>query len=337
MKTQIFIITNIFLFLISCGTSVQVWNKGDIEPPYLTSIEMTAPQSIELTFHEEVHLDIEDIDISENVRAVGIQMNQKKIEIQIEPPASMGAEYQFEATVRDTAGNSVLIVDTIYGYNGTIPQMRISEFICEGSKTKGDKVEIAILSDGNLAGTTLQQGVGSDYTVRVIFPELAVRAGSYLVVHFKPFPLSNLAPETERKDQSTHEQAYDDSWDFFSDQDVGLSNTNSNLVLLKNPRGAILDAVVYSTKEDDTEHQYRGFAQSSTFLGASKLYDEGAWTGESSEILPSDTVNPMDSTTTRSISRNSLLEDTNSKHDWHITPTSGSTFGQDNTDDVYMK
>jgi hypothetical protein len=53
------------------------------------------------------------------------------------------------------------------------------------------------------------------------------------------------------------------------------------------------------------------------------------------QLRPEDVVDPEDSTATRSMSRGSDGADTDTAADWHITPTSGYTFGGPNTDEVY--
>jgi hypothetical protein len=72
-------------------------------------------------------------------------------------------------------------------------------------------------------------------------------------------------------------------------------------------------------------------------LKAEELHSEGGWQIEGESIAPEDGVNPDDSTSTRSICRNSSSLDTNRREDWHITPARGATFGGRNGDDVYVK
>ena len=66
------------------------------------------------------------------------------------------------------------------------------------------------------------------------------------------------------------------------------------------------------------------------------IADEGGWTFSGALIAPEDCVNPDDSTATRSICRDSSFTDTDDKSDWHIVPTSSSTFGSINSDEIYI-
>ena len=61
-----------------------------------------------------------------------------------------------------------------------------------------------------------------------------------------------------------------------------------------------------------------------------------AWVHAGDHIAPEDAIDPDPSTATRSISRSSTSIDTDGRIDWHITPTSGATFGEVNTDEVYV-
>lgn len=335
MRVQFLRISACALFFFSCGVSARIWNKGDVSPPQLQSLMMLDKNTIEFIFDEEIKLREEDIFFKSNSEIEELRVEKERFEIDIIPQTIAGEEYEFKATVKDSVGNTMLIIDAFYGYNGAIPDMVISEFTCEGSKRNGDKVELAVLSEGNTAGMVLQEGGMLHFAQQIRLPPLKVRKGEYIVVHFRPDPLENIENEEKSMADSVHPQAHDQAWDVFSGKDKGISNTNATLSLLSYPRGPLVDSVIYSTKSDDAEHAYRGFSSSKAFNWASEVAAHGAWKAKGEELFPSDAVNPKDSTSTRSISRNAVLEDSDSKADWHITPTRGSTFGEKNSDAVY--
>ena len=62
----------------------------------------------------------------------------------------------------------------------------------------------------------------------------------------------------------------------------------------------------------------------------------GGWLFSGDLIAPEDCVDPDPSTATRSVCRNSVSDDTDSRTDWHTVPTSMSSFGSVNTDEVYV-
>ncbi len=327
----------------SCKLSTKLWNGGDTSPPLLEQSTITT-DALELYFNEPIQEEVIFRLPQEHEHIISsISVLQKKIRVTLTSTIA-GKEYQFETTVHDITGNSSIIVDSFYGHNERVPTMLISEFICEGSKTNGDKIELAILSDGNTAGMVLQEGIGNTITLAVTLPALEVKKGEFIVVHLRPYPQENIQSELKHIAESTHKQAYTTAWDVFSTQDKGISNTNATLVLLSHPKGAVMDAVLYSTKTDKAEASYKGFGTNKTYYWAQQLLATKAWgttnnNGETEQVIakPSLAVNPYHSTTTRSISRNAQLDDTNTKRDWHITPTRGSTFGKQNTDEEYSK
>ena len=70
-------------------------------------------------------------------------------------------------------------------------------------------------------------------------------------------------------------------------------------------------------------------------FGAVELVAHGGWSISGQSVCPEDAVNPDGSTGTRSICRASVPSDTDTASDWHIVPTRGSTFGEENSDQVY--
>ena len=343
MKTLILLFTIAYILLASsCKLSTRLWNGGDTSPPLLEQMTIT-DTLLELYFNEPIQKESIFTVQKEYENIISdISIIRKKMRISLSSTIA-GQEYNFETIVYDTAGNSSLIIDNFYGHNNRIPAMLISEFTCKGSKKNGDKVELAVLSDGNTAGIVLQEGVGDNYTIAVTLPALEVKKGDFIVVHFRPYPSQDIKNEITSKIESTHKQAYDSAWDIFSTQDKGISNTNATLTLLTHPKGKIIDAVLYSIKQDKQKDPYYGFGASKAYHWAQQLLDTTEWkkdTNSGEEInntiaTPSLAINPKKSTSTRSISRNTQLNDTNTKKDWHITPTRGATFGKQNTNEEY--
>ncbi|HAK47482.1 MAG TPA: hypothetical protein DCO79_16375, partial [Spirochaeta sp.] len=102
--------------------------------------------------------------------------------------------------------------------------------------------------------------------------------------------------------------------------------------------GKLIDAVLYSNRTSSSDENYDGFGSSRMLDKAVQIVTEGGWTasGDEGKPRPEDGINPDDSTATRSICRSSEPVDSDSKTDWHIVPTSNSTFGEINTDDEYV-
>jgi hypothetical protein len=77
-----------------------------------------------------------------------------------------------------------------------------------------------------------------------------------------------------------------------------LSNTNASISLVNLSNNTVLDAVIYSTRDDDETHKYKGFYRSSILTWAEEIVQAGAWNIADTirGVFPSDGVNPKDST-----------------------------------------
>ena len=213
--------------------------------------------------------------------------------------------------------------------------MIINEFTTQGSGSHPDLVEIRVLSDGNLAGACLYEGVPGNWDQRYVFPDVTVSADDYIVVHFKPQGIPEEVDELVRPDVSGGYDAHPAAWDFWVTGGTGLSGNNGVITLCENPVGGIIDGVLYSNRTSSSDERYRGFGSTAVMERADALVAAGAWIAAQTQVRPEDAVNPEDSTATRSIARMSSGRDTNTKADWHITPTRGLTPGLPNVDAVY--
>ena len=250
-------------------------------------------------------------------------------------PPDPGIEHAIEAQVADPAGNHLRFVARFYGLNEMLPAMIINEFTTQGSGSHPDLVEIRVLTDGNLAGSCIYEGVPADWDQKFVFPDLSVSAGDFIVVHFKPQGSPDEVNETVGSDESGGYDASPEAWDFWVPGGTGLSGNNGVLTLCENPVGGIIDGVLYSNRTSESDDRYRGFGSTAVMERADYLVAEGAWMA-SGLVRPEDAVDPEDSTATRSIARGTDGADTNRRSDWHITPTRGLTPGSENTDAVYV-
>jgi hypothetical protein len=105
--------------------------------------------------------------------------------------------------------------------------------------------------------------------------------------------------------------------------------------LYERPGGPIIDGLLYSNRTSDSDDRYRGFGTSDVLERAEELVRDGGWRIAGALVAPEDGINPEGSTATRSLCRSSASVDTDSRSDWHIVPTRGSTFGADNSDEEY--
>jgi hypothetical protein len=318
----------------------------DFTPPSVVGLEVTGPRKIVARFSEVTSA--EQAYVSAELGDVEVSADGRSLVFETRHAGAPGRAYQIEAVVSDEAGNTVSFIETVYGYNPNLPEVLINEVTTQGSGNHPDMVELRLLSEGNLAGLTLYAGAPGEHDGRMVFPAAQLPADSYVVVHFKPEGLPEEVDETTDPTTSGGLDATDSGWDFWVPDGSGLSGNNGAVSLYDQPGGRLLDAIVYSNRTSDSDERYRGFGSKSALAMVDRVAADDGWLPEAApeaeasaarngvQLRPEDAVDPEDSTATRSISRGSDAADTDTAADWHITPTSGYTFGGPNTDEVYV-
>ncbi len=326
--------------------------NADLAPPRIVSLGFQGPSQLTIGFSEQFELVADSLIRGETLLGteVGVTYARRPADdllgatapdasvhellFSFSSPPDPGTEHSIEAQVADPAGNHLRFVARFYGLNELVPAMIINEFTTQGSGKHPDLVEIRILTDGNLAGSCIYEGVPGDWDEQFVFPDLNVSAGDFIVVHFKPQGVAEEVDEIVRRDESGGYDASPEAWDFWIPEGSGLSGNNGVLTLCENPIGGIIDAVLYSNRTSASDDRYRGFGSRKVMERADYLVAEGAWTANGL-VRPEDAIDPEDSTATRSIARGTDGADTNHRDDWHITPTRGITPGTVNSDEVY--
>ena len=352
--------------LVSCAPlpPIPFVTDADIAPPVITDIRMPADTELHLHFDEEVELVGEALSsdgaqvsearvesvaaghdegapettgngVAEDVGDGGAPASVSRLRFTFAPPPAPGVEHYVEAQVRDEGGNNLRFLASFYGKNALLPAMIINELTTQGSGNHPDLVEIRVLTDGNLAGAVLYEGVPETGSSGWSFRTWRSKAGDYVVVHFRPEGTEEEINETARRDTSGGLDSSPEGWDFWVEDGSGLSGNNGVISLCENPFGGYLDVVVYSNRTSESDERYRGFGSRKVMERADAVFAAGAWSAAGVQIAPEDAVNPDPSTGTRSMVRGSDGADTDSASDWHITPTRGLSPGLENTDEVY--
>lgn len=324
---------------ISCAPlpPIPFISEADLAAPLVVDLRLAGPLELEVAFDEPVSVVAGPLG-SASVGEVTLRAAEEPapaIGFRFATAPSPAVEHHVEAQVADVAGNHLRFVARFYGLNPMLPAMLINELTTQGSGNHPDLVEIRVLTNGNLAGACLYEGVPGNWEQRFVFPSVDVVAGDYLVVHFKPEGLPEEVNETVSRDASGGLDASPEAWDFWVDGGTGLSGNNGTISLCENPLGGYVDAVLYSNRTSDSDERYRGFGSTKVMDRADALAAAGAWTFAGEAIAPEDAVDPEPSTATRSMARGSDGADTNARSDWHITPTRGLTPGTVNTDEVH--
>ncbi len=241
---------------------------------------------------------------------------ENKLFIHLPSPLSPMEKIRVRSLVCDKMGNTTSIEGTAYGKNFEVPKLLINEFTTKGSKNNPDKVEIKVLSEGNLAGVTFYNGMYNHFDFFYTFESLPVHAGDYIVLQFQSPP--------EEPQINT----------FFGGEE-GLGSNNGVLSLYASPNNEIIDAVVYSNRSNDSDTEYGGFGTRKVYEMVQELAESNQWENNG-HILPELVIRSENSTATRSFNRLEGREDTNSSDDWYIVATRESSFGYANSTNYYQ-
>lgn len=306
---------------------------ADFAPPVVVGMQLADAVHLEVEFDEPVRL-VEGPRGSSEISVAAASVDTTRLLIRMEAAPSPERVHHVEAQVADESGNHLRFVARFHGLNALLPAMLINEFTTQGSGRNPDLVEILILTDGNLAGAVLFEGTPESWEQRFVFPSVDVRAGDFVVVHFKPQGVPDEVTERLRADESGGYNA-SGAWDFWVEGGTGLSSNNGVLSLSENANGGYLDAVLYSNRTSASDEPYRGFGSRAVMERADALQAAGQWIASGQAIAPEDAINPDPSTGTRSMARGSDPSDRNSGSDWHVTPTRGLSPGAPNTDEVH--
>ncbi|MFW5729813.1 MAG: hypothetical protein ACOCYG_09110, partial [Spirochaetota bacterium] len=308
---------------------------GDLHPPQLQALAMESPHLIVARFNEVTSVSPEDIAIQPDLGTLQVTAENGTVTVRTERPAEVGRPYTLEATARDEAGNTLTFMLRVTGYNPSPARLIINEFTCQGSGNHPDMVELLVTDGGNLGGVVFYAGSPSEHAGSLTFPAVQVESGDFILVHLKPEGIDQEINEIDATDESGGLNAHPEARDFWSAEPTGLSGNNGAVSVYAYQDGPVLDAVIYSNRSYDPEARYGSFGTKAAQVMIEEVAEDGGWRIAGETVRPEDAVDPEDSTATRSISRGSDSEDTDTAGDWHITPTRGSTFGSVNTDETY--
>jgi hypothetical protein len=319
----------------ACGPVPELRDPSaiDLVPPVLLGVTTQSAGLVLLRFDDPPWLVPDSVSTPSELRLTESWTQDRDLHMRL-VPQSPGKEYVIELRVRDEAGNSNNLVVTFRGHNGRVPSVLINEFTTRGSKAHPDMVEIKVLEDGNMGGVVAYQGTPDDWSDRFIFPALEVQSQDFLILHFRPQGLAEEIDEVVDRGVSGGIDASPLAYDFWIPGATGLSGNNGVVSVYERVGGSVLDAVLYSNRSSDSDTRYGGFGTRETETRALAIVAHGGWFAEQQPVRPEDAVNPEGSTATRSLCRRSA-EDTNTRHDWYIVPTRGSTFGAENGDEEY--
>lgn len=322
------------LMVVSCDNIENIVSYDrDLKPPAIRNLLVESNKSIIINCNETIYF-IEKAYLSrEGIEIESCELLDNSLKLNFETDMTPGKEYCSEFKIEDKNGNSLSFIAKYYGYNGDIPGLLINEFICKGTKSNPDKIEILVKKAGSMAGVTVFNGVSSDYDSKFVFPDIYVNKGEYIVLRAVSEKYPDEFIETDNINVVNDKKFIKGVRDIRT-SNFSLSSTNGVISLYTEPFGSIIDAVVYSKNRNNEEKKNRNFGLKKTVDRVDIIGNSNEWEYASGCIFPDDTISIEKSTTTRSLNRKSEL-DTNSENDWYTVPTMKSTFGFINCTETY--
>nr|WP_319776828.1 hypothetical protein [uncultured Sphaerochaeta sp.] len=316
MRYFIFAILLTLFLCIGCGcdhqgpSPINLLSAADSTPPTLLKIGSLDQYSACLVFDEPIN-EHEVFLKTRGNRIASKQVEQASLIITFKDAMSLGEPLPLEGRVEDSRGNSTSFSLLLWAKNTNPPSLLINEISTKGSENNPDRVELFVTNRGNLGGVALFAGTEQEYTDRIIFPEVWVERGDYLVIAFSK---GEITTETYRSENQT-----------------GLSAKNGCLTLAANPQwdGTLLDAVIWG---NHTTQTHEGFGSRTLLEQAQFLAEKGHWNSRNADA----SINSSDSTATRTMCRDSQ-KDTNSLDDWYICATRNASFGKRNAEERYQE
>jgi hypothetical protein len=275
----------------------------------------TGTRTATYRFDEMIFCSPDDFRIGSDENSVqSVTTYEEELKITFTRPLVPGFRIVVEGRVSDQFGNTLTFSCGVWGFNARVPEVLINEFTTKGSSTNPDRVELLVLSDGNLAGLTLYDGLSESFDSECILPAYEVTKGDRLIIEYS---------ECLRKEHPIE----------FYGGPVGLGANNGVITLYDSPDGSIVDAVLYSNRSSASDTTYGGFGTSKVQQRALLLEESGQW--DAKPIVPEAGIDSTYSTATRSFCRTENAPDTDSRNDWHIVPTSKASFGYPNSPDIH--
>lgn len=332
-----YVVFLLLTILTACAPSASIDEPPyqlDIQPPEIQSAEVLDERSLRFEFDEEVFTTLDTVEIEPEIAIASADPEAKSLIVRFSEDQTIGSAYTMRLEVADNSGNILSFLYRFTGWNPRVPELLINEINPKGSKSTPDCVELFALTGGNIGGLELVIGTEENLVDSIVFPAIEILAGEYIVVHTKPEGLAEEIDELEALDASGGRLASENARDFWMRDKPGLPGSNGAVTLYRQKGGSILDAVIWSDRDDQPDDERLGWT-SASFPWAKVLGLQGEWEAANDIPLPSEALAVGVSTATRSLCRSSQPVDSNSPRDWHTVPTSGQTFGAVNKDEVY--
>jgi len=298
--------------------------------PVFSGVRALSSTQIAFDFSLPVHATSVHFDPPAEV--VYIEEGQRLI-VTVKDPLPEGSPIMADLLVADEKGNTLSVLTPFRARNDRLPSLHITEIRTEYSKPKVEFIEIFTTSAGNLGALSVITALNGIDRPIYEFPPIEVAQGEYIVLHLRTLEdacVDELTGDVSRSAGIDASPLARDLW--MSGSEERLRKTDG--VALLDQDGTVLDAVLFSeyTTGDWLKNE---LATCSSFLAGAS-----AWTkkdGQSGPVQPQDALGSAATTTTRTICRDELVQDSNRAGDWYVTVTGGATPGLPNRTERYSE
>ncbi len=320
------------IFPVSCKVTEQgivLVNTNDYVFPKLDSYYVTGEKSLRLVFSEKVNLD-------SCILTPEIFISEKRMEtsegcsglcfydLEFAEKFAVGADYKFYGEVTDRIGNTLSFSVPFTGFNGSLPEMEITEVhprytsskLVSGVAYKCEYIELLVKKAGNLAGLELYSANdGSEKSYK--FPAIEVSENEIILVHLRTKEEGSVSELGTDLAISTARYSSNAARDLWQENENSRLGNEMDVILLRNTRdSAVLDAFCYAPS---SALDWKSVEMSEAVLSA---VSAGLWDSDSvSSAVCSDGM-----TATKSFVK--IAEGLAAgKNLWELSKTSGETPG----------
>lgn len=310
---RIILCTILVALALACSNELKLSDEAQ-----LTDKELVRILSYTLVGNDKLYIELSEVAMLAEYEYRGVKHLDGKVDksflIKLEPELALGEVENLSFTIKKASGMATRASLRLIGKNPDIPDCIINELSIKGTSTAPDRIEVLILSDGNMNGVAISDDLylgGFAYR----FPELHVYKGDIIVLYWN----IDTEEQTIRKKDGTRAIYLN------AGSPDTLISTDGMVAMFKDLDGEIIDAIIYS---NDIENEENPYGTEKLEAYAEELIERGEWEG-----------GPVDSslvTSSRVLARFPSSTDSNSAEDWFTTAPRKSTFGEVNTLDVYM-
>jgi len=231
-----------------------------------------------------------------------------------------------EASDKDPPEEEIIDDDDDDPFSLEMPSILINEVYTEydSSKPRIEFIELKALTSGNLEGLKVFIASNTKNPLVYEFKSLQVKKREYIVLHMRAFDDTYIDEYGDDLNESAGKNSLPDVRDFWVFQTTELLRT-SDAVYITDRDDNILDAVMFAEKT------IKPGVVSPFFAAAEYLFSKGAWMSPNGTLPGQEDAIINSTASTRSISRDETMPDTNTAADWYITATNGITMGKKNS------